>query len=108
MKEQSLSTAKSPAFINTVVEPWSKAKISDPQVNIMQAEKFVDFQQLIDEKDEEIDSLRKQLQDKEQLLAEVETTVVSLKEKLMEVHNYLVYKRERSKRQSINLYGCWW
>ena len=93
MKEQSLSTARSLAFTNTIVEPWSKTKVRDPQLAQVDSVKseFTDLKQLINEKDKEIDSLRMQLQDKDQLLAEVEATVETLKEKLMKVytHNYL-------------------
>lgn len=89
-KEQSLtsSTKSGPVFTSTVVEPWGSRDGSvEPQVgNGVQADhEFAHLKQIIAEKNEEIESLRKQLDDKEQLIEEVEATVESLKEKLIEV-----------------------
>ena len=85
-KERSLaSTRKGLVYSGTVVEPWS----AEPQVgNGVQADhEFAHLKQIVTEKDEEIESLRKQLHDKEQLVEEVEATVKTLKEKLIEVCN---------------------
>ena len=102
-EQQSLtsSTKSSPVFTSTVVEPWSSRDGSvEPQViNSVHADhEFAHLKQIVAEKDEEIESLRKQLHDKEQLIEEVEATVESLKEKLIEVckyHAVPVYKKEK-------------
>lgn len=108
-KEQSLvsSRKESPVFSDTVVEPWSgrEGSVEQPQVtgtSVQADHEFAHLKQIIAEKDEEITSLRKQLHDKEQLIEEVEATVQTLKEKLIEVYlklsNYLVYIWEMQKK----------
>lgn len=90
-KEQSLvSSRKSPVFSGTVVEPWSSrdGSVEQQVSNSPQADhEFAHLKQIIAEKDEEIELLKKQLHDKEQLIEEVEATVQTLKEKLIEVHS---------------------
>ena len=108
-KEQLLvsSRKESPVFSDTVVEPWNgrEGSVEQPQVtgtSVQAGHKFAHLKQIIADKDEEIASLRKQLHDKEQLIEEVEATVQTLKEKLIEVYlklsNYLVYIWEMQKK----------
>ena len=89
-KERSLvSSRRSPVFSGGVVEPWSSGDESvEPQVtgsSVQADHELAHLKQIVAEKDEEIESLRKQLHDKERLIEEVEETVQTLKEKLIEV-----------------------
>ena len=98
LTEQSLVALnlESPAFTSTIVELRNSKDGSTEQLEFSstQAAELASLKWLLAEKDDEVESLRKQLHDKEQLLADVETTVTTLKGKLIEVrnHNILVTK----------------
>lgn len=78
-----MTNSVSPAFSSTAVQPGSKAE--DPLTGT-QGEVYSDLRQLVDKKDAEIESLKRQLFDKEQLISEVKETVESFKKILIQVH----------------------
>ena len=75
-------TKERPAFSSAAVQPRSKA---EDRLTGTQGE-YSDLRQLVDKKDAEIESLKRQLCDKEQLISEAEETVEIFKKKLIQVH----------------------
>ena len=71
-------------FSGTVLQPWSQDQ-DQPSSN-KQRDASTDLQQLVDQKNDEIESLRQQLREKDQLISEIGATITTLREELMQVH----------------------
>lgn len=71
-------------FTSTILQPWSN---NDGQSSPSKQRDKDDLQQLVKQKNDEIESLRQQLYDKEQLISEIGTTIETLRRDLAQVNN---------------------
>ena len=76
-------------FSSTVLQPWNQDQ-GQPSSN-KQGDANTDLHQLLDQKNEEIESLQQQLREKDQLISEIGATITSLREELMQVHIYIYH-----------------